>query len=65
MSKVFLQLISRCIVLQLWGLFQEHLSFHEFGVSTLKGCEAIPFVIQTLDLHLNWVVMHVDVENAF
>jgi hypothetical protein len=45
MSEVFLRLISRYIILQLWGLFEEHLSFHHFRVSTPKGCEAIPFGI--------------------
>jgi len=33
-SKMFFQLINRSIVLQLWGLFQEHLSPHQFGVLT-------------------------------
>jgi hypothetical protein len=44
-SEVFLQLINHPIVLQLWRLFQKHLSPHQFGVSTLGGCEAIPFRI--------------------
>jgi hypothetical protein len=44
-GEMFLQLINRSIVLQLWRLFQEHLSPHQFGVSTLGGCEAIHFRI--------------------
>jgi hypothetical protein len=33
---------------------------------TPRGYEAIPFGIQALfDLHLDWAVMHVDVENSF
>jgi len=44
-SEVFLRLISHSIILELWGQFQEHLSLHQFGVSTLGGYEAIPFNI--------------------
>jgi hypothetical protein len=33
-SKMFFQLISHSIVLQLRGPFQEHVSPHQFGVST-------------------------------
>jgi len=63
---VFFQLINHFIVLQFQGLFQEHLSPHQFGVSTLGGYEAIPFNIQTLlDLHLNWPMVQVDIENIF
>ncbi len=65
-SKVLFRFISRSIVLQLWGLFQEHLSPHQFGVLTFGGCEAIIFDIQALfDLHPNWAMMQVDVENIF
>jgi hypothetical protein len=39
---------------------------HQFGVLTLVSYEAIIFGIQALlDLHFNWVVMQVDVENIF
>jgi len=43
--KMFLQLINSSIIFQLRGPFQEHLSPHQFGVSTLRGHEAIPFGI--------------------
>jgi hypothetical protein len=63
---MFFQFITHSIVLQLQGLFQKHLSPHQFGVLTLKGYEAIPFSIETfLDLHLDWAVMYVDIKNAF
>ncbi len=53
-----LQLINHSIVLQLQGLFQEHLSPHQFGVLTLGSYEAIHFDIRTLfDLHPIWAVM--------
>lgn len=46
--------------------FQKHLSPHKFGVSTFKSCEIILFDIRILlDLHPNWVVMQIDIENAF
>jgi hypothetical protein len=65
-GEMFLQLISWFIILQLWGSFQEHLSPHQFGVSTPKGCETILFGIKTLlDLHPNWIVMQIDVVMAF
>ncbi len=39
---------------------------HQFRVSTPKGCEAIFFGIRTLlNLHFNWAMMQVDVENNF
>jgi hypothetical protein len=51
-GEVFFKHISCSIVLQLRGPFQEHLSFHQFGILTLRGCEAILFGIQALlDLH--------------
>jgi hypothetical protein len=47
-------------------VFQEHLYPHQFGASTLEGYEAIHFGIQTfLDLHLDWAIMQVDIENTF
>jgi len=39
---------------------------HQFGVLTLGGYEAIHFGIRTFfDLHLNWAMMQVDIENVF
>ncbi len=66
LGKVFLRLISCSIVLHLRGSIQEHLSPHQFGVLTFGGYETIHFGIRTLfDLHINWVVMQIDIENAF
>jgi hypothetical protein len=65
-GKTFFWLISRFIVLQLRGLFQEHLSPHQFGVLIPRGCETILFGIRALcNLHLDWVMMQVNIENAF
>jgi len=39
---------------------------HQFGVLTFGGYETIHFGIRALfDLHINWVVMQIDIENAF
>jgi hypothetical protein len=39
---------------------------HQFEVSTFGGYEAILFNIQALlNLHPNWVMIHVDVKNVF
>ncbi len=41
------------------------MSPHQFKVLTLGGCDTIFFGIKTLfNLHLDWVVMQVDVENV-
>jgi len=43
-----------------------HISPHQFGVATEGGCESIIQGIRcTLDLYLEWVVLQLDVENAF
>jgi hypothetical protein len=48
------------------GQFQEHISPHQFGVSTLGGYETIIFGIKTLlKLHLDWVEMQANIKNAF
>jgi hypothetical protein len=44
-GEMFFQLISRSIVLQLRRSFQEHLSPHQFGVSTPGSYETILFNI--------------------
>jgi hypothetical protein len=57
-GEVFIWFNSCSIVLQLRGLFQEHLSPHQFGVLTFGGYEAIIFGIQAFfNLHLDWAVM--------
>jgi len=58
--------ISCSIVLQLQGSLQKHLSPHQFGVSNLGGYETIFFgIITLLNLHLDWILMQVDVEYVF
>ncbi len=57
-NEAFLQLISRSIILQFQGLFQEHLSCHQFGIPTPRSYEVILFGILTLfDLHPDQVAI--------
>jgi hypothetical protein len=65
-GKVFFRLINCSIILQFQGSFQKHLSPHQFKVLTPRGYETIPFGIRALlDLHPDWVLMQVNVENIF
>jgi hypothetical protein len=66
LDKVVLRLINDSIVLQFQNMFQKHLSRHQFGISTFRGCETIRFGIRIfLDLHLTWIMMQVDIKNTF
>jgi hypothetical protein len=63
---MFLWFISHSIILQLWRLFQERITPHQFGILTFGGYEAIFFGIWTLlELHPNWVVMQDTIQNTF
>ncbi len=44
----------------------KHFSLHQVGVMIRDGCETMVHGVQMmLDLHPNWVVLQVDVHNAF
>jgi hypothetical protein len=44
----------------------KHFSLHKVGVMIRDGCETMVHGVQMmLDLHPNWVVLQVDVHNAF
>jgi hypothetical protein len=65
-SEVTYCLIAHTLVIQFRDIFAEHFNFHEFGVATHDGCEKMVHGIQTiLNLHLDWVVLKVDVYNTF
>jgi hypothetical protein len=65
-GEVFFRLISCYIIFQLLRPFQEHLSPHQFEVSTPRGCETITFNIKAFfDLHPNWIMTQFDVKNIF
>jgi hypothetical protein len=47
-------------------VFFTHLLVHQFEVVVRHGCEAMVHGFQvTLDIHLNWVVLLVEITNAF
>jgi hypothetical protein len=44
----------------------KHFNPHQFGVVTCGKCEIMVCGIEAmLDLHLDWVVLQMDVRNAF
>ncbi len=59
-------MVSRGLCLQLQDTIFTHLSPHQFGVIVRGGCEAVVHGIRpTLDAHPDWVVLQVNVANAF
>jgi hypothetical protein len=64
--EAFYQLVSITLCFQLQDAFSFHLSFHQFCVVIKDGHEVMVHGNRaTLDVHLRWVVLQVDVENAF
>ncbi len=62
----FCWLVSRTFCFQFHGAFVVHLPPHQFGVAINGGYEGMVHGIQvTLDVHLNWVVLQVDITNVF
>jgi hypothetical protein len=61
-----LQLIAHTLIIQFKDTFAEHFSPHWFGVATLGMCETMVHGVRPiLNLHLEWVVLQVDVQNIF
>jgi hypothetical protein len=57
---------SRFLCFKFHDAFTTHFSSHQFKVTMKGGCETVIHGIRcTLDLHLNWVVLQLDVVNAF
>jgi hypothetical protein len=59
--------LTSCILcLQFHDAFVAHFSSHQFGIATKGGCKTmIHGIMCILDLHLDWVVLQLDVGNAF
>jgi hypothetical protein len=58
--------LSNQLAFQFKDTFVKHFNPHQFGVVTLSGHETMVHGVKVmLDLHLKWVVLHVDVWNAF
>jgi hypothetical protein len=64
--EVIYQLVTHTLAIQFTNTFVEHFSPHQFGVGILGGCETMVHGVGTrLDIHSEWVVLHVDVQNVF
>jgi len=65
-EEVFYWLVSKNLCLQFHDVITFHLSPYQFGVVVRSGCEAMVYGIwATMDAHSNWVVLQVDIANAF
>jgi hypothetical protein len=65
-GETLYQLTSHILCFQFHETFATHFSPHQFRIATKVGCEAIIHDIRcTLDLHLDWVVLQLDVAKAF
>ncbi len=57
---------SRAFCFQFHDVFTLHFLPHQFGVVVKDECEDVVHGVQIiLDIHPNWVVLHVDIMNAF
>jgi hypothetical protein len=64
--KMIYQLVIHTLAIQLTDIFAEHFNSHQFGVTMLGGCETLVHGVRViLNLHLEQVVLHVDVRNKF
>ncbi|KAL2653584.1 hypothetical protein R1flu_021712 [Riccia fluitans] len=65
-GEVLYQLVAHTLGFQFWKDLADHFSPLKFGVATHGGCETIIHGLRaTLDLHPDWVVLQVDIQNAF
>ncbi|KAL2635415.1 hypothetical protein R1flu_006894 [Riccia fluitans] len=65
-GEVLYRLVARTLGFQFREALADHFSPLQFGVATRGGCETIIHgLCATLDLHPDWVVLQVDIRNAF
>ncbi len=65
-KEVIYRLITRTLAIQFKDTFAKHFNSHQFGVVTSSGCKIMVHGVKVmLDLHLDWVVLYVDVQNDF
>jgi hypothetical protein len=65
-GEVFYRLVNKTFYFQFHDAFAIHLSPHQFGVAIKGGCEIMVHNIRiALEIHLDWVVLQVDITNAF
>ncbi|KAL2614144.1 hypothetical protein R1flu_025836 [Riccia fluitans] len=65
-GEVLYLLVARTLGFQCREALVDHFSHLQFDVATCGGCETIIHGLRaTLDLHPNWIVLQVDIQNAF
>ncbi len=65
-GEVLYQFVSKGLCVQFNDVFFTHLLVHQFEVVVRHGCEAMVHGFRvTLDIHFNWVVLLVEITNAF
>ncbi len=65
-NVVTYHLVAHILAIQFSDILTYHFNPHQFGVATYGGCEIMVHDVQAmLDLHPHWVVLQVDVRNAF
>jgi hypothetical protein len=66
MRETLYQFTNHTICFQCHEAFATHFSPHQFVVATKGDCEIVIHGVKcTLDLHLDWVVLQLDVANTF
>jgi hypothetical protein len=66
MGETIYQFTNPVLCLQFHETFVTHFSTHQFRVATKGGCEiVIHGIMCTLNFHLDWVVLQLDVANTF
>ncbi len=65
-NVVTYHLVAHTLAIHFKNILINHFSPHQFSVVTCDECEIMVHDVQSmLDLHPHWVVLHVDVHNAF
>jgi hypothetical protein len=65
-GEVIYQLVTPTLAIQFKDTFAKHFNPHLFGVVMLGGCKTMVHGVKVmLDLHLDLVVLYVDVRNDF
>ncbi|KAL2653717.1 hypothetical protein R1flu_021845 [Riccia fluitans] len=65
-GEALYRLVARSLSLHFRATFSDHFEPWQFGVATHGGCETIVHGLRaTLDLHPDWVVLQLDIRNAF
>jgi hypothetical protein len=65
MGEVLYRPVNKTLRLEFCDTFFVHLSPHQFGVVVKGGCKVVIHNVRVdLDVHLDWVVLSMDVVNA-